>query len=423
MGGSTGTGTTSGASGAGGAGATGGTTEGDWYVAVDGEDDNPGTEAEPFATVGRAQQAASPGDTVLVRGGVYAFSSGTVGVAFGKSGTQGEHIRYFAYAGETPVFDLSGIDNPPGRVTGFDITADNIHIRGMEVTGVPQYQSGQDSWGVRIRGDGNVLELLNVHHNEAPGIFITSGANNLILNCDSHHNYDVLENGGSGDGFGCHSTGTGNVIRGCRGYDNSDDGYDFINAPGVCTVENSWAFRNGYIPDTSSAAGNGSGFKAGGFGLDSSNFPATIPRHVVRRCVAWGNRSQGFYANHHPGAIDWLNNTAFDNGSRNYDMLDDVGSGTHLLRNNIAYAGGGGLSNSTSDDEQNNSWNGGITLSDADFISTSDEGTEGPRKPDGSLPDVDFLHLAPGSDLIDAGADVGLPFLGAAPDLGAFESN
>src|SRR5690606_741539 len=259
MGGSTGTGTTSGASGAGGAGATGGTTEGDWYVAVDGEDDNPGTEAEPFATVGRAQQAASPGDTVLVRGGGYTFSSGTVGVACRKSGTQGEPIRYFAYAGETPVFDLSGIDNPPGRVTGFDITADNIHIRGMEVTGVPQYQSGQDSWGVRIRGDGNVLELLNVHHNEAPGIFITSGANNLILNCDSHHNYDVLENGGSGDGFGCHSTGTGNVIRGCRGYDNSDDGYDFINAPGVCTVENSWAFRNGYIPDTSSAAGNGSG--------------------------------------------------------------------------------------------------------------------------------------------------------------------
>ena len=40
---------------------------------------------------------------------------------------------------------------------------------------------------------------------------------------------------------------------------------------------------------------------------------------------------------------------------------------------------------------------------------------------DGSLPDVQFLHLAAGSDLVDKGVDVGLPFSGSAPDLGAFE--
>jgi hypothetical protein len=32
------------------------------------------------------------------------------------------------------------------------------------------------------------------------------------------------------------------------------------------------------------------------------------------------------------------------------------------------------------------------------------------------------LHLAPSSGLIDKGIDVGLPFLGAAPDLGAYEA-
>ena len=74
-----------------------------------------------------------------------------------------------------------------------------------------------DSWGVRIRGSNNIIEQLNVHHGEAPGIFIASGGNNLILNCDSHHNYDPLEDGGNGDGFGCHSTGGDNVMRGCRG--------------------------------------------------------------------------------------------------------------------------------------------------------------------------------------------------------------
>ena len=45
-----------------------------------------------------------------------------------------------------------------------------------------------------------------------------------------------------------------------------------------------------------------------------------------------------------------------------------------------------------------------------------------PRKPNGDLPDVAFLHLAPGSDAIDRGVDVGRPFKGQAPDLGAFES-
>ena len=44
------------------------------------------------------------------------------------------------------------------------------------------------------------------------------------------------------------------------------------------------------------------------------------------------------------------------------------------------------------------------------------------RQSDGSLPNIDFLHLAPGSRLIDAGVDVGLPFSGKAPDLGPFEA-
>ena len=48
-------------------------------------------------------------------------------------------------------------------------------------------------------------------------------------------------------------------------------------------------------------------------------------------------------------------------------------------------------------------------------------GVFGPRKADGSLPDVKFMHLSADSKLIDKGKDVGLPFAGSAPDLGAFE--
>jgi hypothetical protein len=43
------------------------------------------------------------------------------------------------------------------------------------------------------------------------------------------------------------------------------------------------------------------------------------------------------------------------------------------------------------------------------------------RQPDGSLPEITLLHLTPASGLLDKGIDVGLPFVGKAPDLGAYE--
>jgi hypothetical protein len=46
-----------------------------------------------------------------------------------------------------------------------------------------------------------------------------------------------------------------------------------------------------------------------------------------------------------------------------------------------------------------------------------------PRQADGSLPVNNFMRLAATSDAIDVGENLGFPYFGAAPDLGAFESN
>lgn len=62
-----------------------------------------------------------------------------------------------------------------------------------------------------------------------------------------------------------------------------------------------------------------------------------------------------------------------------------------------------------------------VAITAADFLGLDEADLVKPRQPNGELPDVPFLHLAPGSDAIDAGVNVGLPFRGAAPDLGAFE--
>jgi hypothetical protein len=394
----------------------------EYYVATTGSDSADGTQGAPFKTVGRAQTAAAAGDTVWIRGGTYAFTgSGTVGVAFSKSGGANSLIKYFAYAGEIPIFDLSGL-SPSGRVTGLDVHCNYIHLRGLEVKGVRQYMSGEDSWGVRIQGNNNVLENLNVHHNQAPGIFITSGAGNRVVNCDSHHNNDVLEKGLSGDGFGCHSSGGNNVLTGCRAYENSDDGFDFINAGGSCIVEKSFSFRNGYEPDTMTHLGNGAGFKAGGYGSPPTVSSANAATHTVRQCVAFNNYAQGFYANHHPGRINFYNNTAFNNPT-NYNMLSDAGyASSHEIRNNIAMTTGTAIANLNGGTATFNSWNLQVTVSAADFLSVATAEALTARQADGNLPNVNFMHLAAGSDLIDKGTDVGLPFNGSAPDLGAFES-
>ena len=47
-----------------------------YYVATTGSDSNPGTEALPFASIARGQEAAAAGDTVWIRGGVYEYVAG-----------------------------------------------------------------------------------------------------------------------------------------------------------------------------------------------------------------------------------------------------------------------------------------------------------------------------------------------------------
>ncbi|MEU4251419.1 right-handed parallel beta-helix repeat-containing protein [Amycolatopsis sp. NPDC026612] len=407
-----------------------------YYVAPSGSDSAAGTQAAPWASVAHAQAVAQAGDTVYLRGGTYTSSRANKACAsqtdrvdaitLNKSGSAGNPIRYWAYPGETPVFDFSRVSDDC-RIKGFDVTGSFIHLKGLEVKGVPQNNNlNHESWGIWISGSNNTFEGLNLHNNMGPGLFIQDGGGNLVLNSDSHDNYDPRTSNGAGesaDGFGAHiSAGhPGNVFRGCRAWWNSDDGFDLINAFSPVTIENSWAWRNGYLPETTTSSGNGNGFKMGGYG---GKYVSNGVKHTVRNSVAFANKAAGFYANHHTLANDYFDNTSYANNP-DYNMLGITSSGgaTGLgnLRNNIAYKNTL-LSNMTGTNAAYNSWNLGVTLSDAQFQSVSTAGWDARRQADGSLPVLPNLRLAAGSALIDKGTNVGLPYSGKAPDLGAFES-
>jgi hypothetical protein len=132
------------------------------------------------------------------------------------------------------------------------------------------------------------------------------------------------------------------------------------------------------------------------------------------RCLAFQNRVKGFDQNNNRGSMTLYNCTAFGNGT-NYSI--DGGSSTLTAINCIA-AGSGSSSLKEGTQTTNN-----LSAATSNFESVDPASAMGPRKADGSLPDIAFMHLKSGSGLIDAGTVIqGVSYGGSKPDLGCFET-
>ena len=420
------------------------------YIAPDGNDSNPGTINQPLESIQKAQEFASPGDTVFIRGGSYKIRQDQITTVVSnlfvcisyldKNGTEDQTIKYWAYPGETPVFDYSDVKPANQRVVGIYVIGSYIHIKGLEMTGVQvTIITHTESYCIYSRGNHNIFEQISMHDNVGTGLRHYKGGNNLFLNCDSYRNWDNVSEdklGSNTDGFGCHPDpgSMGNVFRGCRAWFNSDDGFDIIRADESVIFDSCWSFYNGYSTSFVSL-GDGNGFKAGGYAHDAaSQIPNPVPRNVVEFCVAVRNKANGFYSNHHLGGNDWFNNSAYQNEvnfsmvNRESPQVDNiwVNGYDHVLKNNLSYkprSSDTAYINTTQNTLSHNSFDLGINITDEDFVSLDQSQLTIPRKADGSLPDIDFMRPAPGSNLIDAGVDIGFYFLGNAPELGAIEVN
>lgn len=406
-----------------------------YYVATDGNDSNPGTIDRPFATWNKLASVLKAGDLAFIRGGVYRtqLSASTSDFCyFGSlSGTADNPIRIFAYPGEKPVLNLDNISVTSSYAWGFTLSSCNyVWIKGLRITGLAQQPNNFNFGFALINSSYNTIENCEVDHIGGVGFSIGENCSyNLIKNCDAHHCADPLSGNdpyGAADGF----TQTGNNLShdntysGCRSWWNSDDGWDTYGNNGYIRYENCWAFWNGFVPGTFTPAGDGCGFK---LGPPSNNLSSSIIR-VVHNCLAFQNRVWGFNDNMGKCNIELYNNTAYQNGYLNTDAgtggfhFDQPGI-PYRIKNNIAFAN---IQNNAIlgvlTDVSNNSWDGSVTTSSGDFASLDNTGVDGPRQDDGSLPLLNFLRLASGSDLIDTGTNVGLPYSGNAPDLGAFEA-
>ena len=284
-----------------------------FWISPTGSDTNPGTQDQPMFTlcddankmgacykVCRSSTAGclTGGATIWVMDGTYKYGALTQKIGSTKLCTQANPCTISAVAGAHPVFDFTG--QPIATDSrGIQIQGDWWHLKGITVT------KAGDS-GIFVMGNNNTIEQCVSHHNQDMGFVVAvnsgragSGVNNTFLNDDSFQNFDTATSGENADGFGAkENTAAGNVFRGCRAWDNADDGWDFYGWGAPITVDNCWAINQTLTIHGSNSDGNG--FKLGGNNVSS--------KHVLSNLFSVGNGTngssgRGFTNNSNPASL------------------------------------------------------------------------------------------------------------------------
>ncbi|MET9800274.1 DUF1565 domain-containing protein [Streptomyces sp. NPDC006368] len=349
-------------------------------VAVTGDDSAPGTLSRPLRTIQAAVDRAKPGDVIAVRGGTYAVDDN---ITISTSGTASQPISLGAYPGERVVVD--GERLPAGHTpVGGSIPRAERGVIHQEASHwrVSDLELVNGPYGYYCDNcNDNVFARLVTRDNYESG-FQLQGASgrNLVLDLDSHGNRDPRKNGESADGLAIkEGSGTGNVVRGARLWNNVDDGFDAWKFASPVLIENTVAYGNGFnrwnFPDF---AGDGNGFKLGG------GTPAPAVAHAVRDAIAFRNAAKGMTDNGNPGALALTRNTTYGNGGTGFDF--DVPGSRAVLDGNLSVAERTPVAVAGSTVSRGNSWNLGGTWDAASVLSTDPAPLTGPRRSDGSLP-------------------------------------
>jgi hypothetical protein len=161
-----------------------------YYVASDGDDDNPGSMDEPWATIQYAAENLQPGETVFVREGVYNEL-----VSMEVSGSaSGGYITFRNYPGEQPVLDGTGLFDPYG-VNGIYIADKGyLIIQGFEIRNYKSSLRDNMPIGIQIEGASDHIQIRDnyIHHIEtnAPVDQSLSGADAhglVVYGSDENH--------------------------------------------------------------------------------------------------------------------------------------------------------------------------------------------------------------------------------------------
>ena len=440
-----------------------------YYVDADsGKDSNAGTSLDaPWRTIEKANSSVQPGDTVFVRAGLYRGEQ----VAPARSGTAEARIAYVACEGETPHVTGGKDGALVSLVDKSYVTVRGFTLRDPDVVGWLVTISGTGSQHNRIencdvtspRGGGLVVMANGASYNEVTGCLIhdTGGGNQesgdgIVMNFGAHHNtasnnrvYNcchsqvlllndsrlntVSENdlyatdrawAGAGVNLvlGAHS----NTIVGNRIHDlahitdikcaiqvntadNSIHNNIIYNVPGFGISLQSYSFRGMTQTAKDNLVANNTVYNTGRQGLTvlSKDDCVSAGNHIVNNIVVGSPR-------------DWYGRNAWVMVFDTYHLKRQAEPGTwfdNVFENNVFFHKRAGEKNMVL-----YSHNGPpVTWSIPELEKAYPQTFKGNRElaPELAGPESGDFYLKPGSSLIDSGIDVGLPYEGKAPNIGA----
>jgi uncharacterized repeat protein (TIGR02059 family) len=371
-----------------------------YYVATNGNDNNPGTITQPWASWQKGFSSLLPGDILYIRGGTYTTMYGPGhGVRISsRSGTSSSRIRVLAYPGEKPVLDCASLSAVEGVNYGIFISrSDFWYIRGLTVKNVREYRNlhrsagGSPTAGWELSNSNDFTLDQCIVTGSASGFTLNGTLQNInYINCDAYMNYDYYNGGGYANGFSANIKGSSTIFyRGCRSWSNSNDGYNDYGGAGYITYNDCWALRNGR--DTPTVSNGSDGFK---LGPDISGTELPGNQRSLYNCISANNTLIGFDESMSVStSMDMVlyNNIAYGNSDIGFKFSKSIGTGITTLRNNISYKNSLAYEGRSRNVSAYNSWNSGApSITDADFVSIDMTQLTRSRKSDGSLPDVIF---------------------------------
>jgi hypothetical protein len=137
-----------------------------YFVAKDGSDANPGSEAEPWLTIQHAAQVLSPGDTAYIKAGVYRER-----VSPQSSGTADRYIHFTAYPGQEGQVILDGAGISFSGAGLFSI----LNKAYLKITNLQVVNS--DDAAIYVRGSHHIILAGNRtmdSHSSGIGVWVSS---------------------------------------------------------------------------------------------------------------------------------------------------------------------------------------------------------------------------------------------------------
>ena len=358
----------------------------DYYVATNGTDNNNGSINSPWRSLKHAIDVAGAGDTIFMRGGTY--TTNEVWIKDDMGGAPGQYMTIKNYPGETVSV---------GGSRWFDVEGPYVRIEGLHFR-LP--------YSIDINSNGQVVNNTFIGSQAGYGVIFAGGDNLLI-----EGNHIEVTGGGDTQDHGIyliHATNVvirNNFISGASGYNIHI--YDEDKGSGEKKRYENVLVENNFLTSSQERAG---------IVIGAHDQTVEMDGITIRNNVFANHPWEGILIKYEPiSNVTIINNTFYGNNDGGINIF--TGIDNLVIRNNIFANSGqshigisGSISNGTISHNlysqpQSGSGDSQPLYGDPLFVNISEE---------------DF-HLKEGSPAIDAGMDVGIPYTGSGPDVGAFE--